>query len=427
MAIVLSDIDENVESGDSYTPDLTGSDNGLIYIGTGIDTTSGGSMDGATQSSTSFTGDSAHNTQTAFGTRVFTFASGYILDASIPSGSNTFTQSTSGTPFDDTTYALLSLENLDQSTPVKEISTTLTYNNAAPGSITYDVDDGGLVVLIVTTNINTPQTPSGWTAQGANKALDIISDYRIYTRIATSDETGTTVTPTMDGNGNARGFSKLWVYTAATGGGPTTTPVSVSATHTATASMSKTVTYARTHSATHTSSASVSMFSEFFRTFTATHTGSSSVSTASEFFRTFNAVATHTSSMAKGIVVSVLSAATHTASASVSSLSVLGLTFTAGATHIASVVKKISKTFSTTHTGSADITKEVGKTLSATHTASANEEHASVLSVTSNATHTGSASSNQTFIAGTPTFSFIKGVIIQGVAMIGKLVKGSRV
>ena len=88
-----------------------------------------------------------------------------------------------------------------------------------PGSITYDIDDGGLAILVVTTNVNTPTTPSGWTVQGANKALGLISDYMMYTRIATSDETGTTVTPMMDGDGTGRGFSKVWVYNEAAASG----------------------------------------------------------------------------------------------------------------------------------------------------------------------------------------------------------------
>lgn len=213
MAIVINRFDENVESGDSQTPDLTGSDNIMAYGGTGIDTTTGGQMDGATQGATNFVNGSEHDVQTTFGTRTFTNAEGHILDANIPTGANTFTQNASGTPFDDTTYHVFEYQDGNQSTVRKAVTTPIiTYNLATPGSITYDIDAGGLAVIAIATNVNTPQVPSGWTQQGTNKSLSIITDYILCTRIAVSDETGTTVTPTMDGDGTGRGFSRVWVY-----------------------------------------------------------------------------------------------------------------------------------------------------------------------------------------------------------------------
>lgn len=211
MPIVINRFDENVETGNSQTPDLTGADNVMTYAGTGIDTTSGGVMDGATQGVTSFNNDVVHNTQTTFGTRTFTHASGNILDASIPVGANTFTQNTSGTPFDDTTFHVFEINDGNQTAYFKE-SSEITYNLAAPGTLTYNVNNGDLVVIIILTNVNTPNVPTGFTQQGLNKSLSIISDYIVCTKKATADETGATVTPTMDGDGTGRGLSRLWVY-----------------------------------------------------------------------------------------------------------------------------------------------------------------------------------------------------------------------
>ena len=325
----------------------------------------------------------------------------------------------------------LTLSGIDQTTPRYATNGAQggTYTSTDAPSLTYDAPADGVVIYW---RIHaqggaaiTWTAPSGFTLAGTT---DIVTSparrqIGIWYKEVSSAEVGSSVSATSGASGD--GIHGVVVYQAASGA--TTTPKSVSATHTATASMSKIVTYARTHTATHTASASISRLSEFFRTFTATHTGTASVSKFSEFFRTFTATATHASSFTKGVVLSVLSAVTHTGTAGLSALSVLGLSFTAGATHTANVIKKVFKSFSSSHTSTADVSKTAKKTLTATTTSTASEEHSSIVQVTSNTTHTASASSSETFIAGTPTFSFIKGVIVAGVAMIGKLIKGNRV
>ena len=365
----------------------------------------------------------------------------YFLGSSVPTGAQTCTITPSANTRRVTTCITVTAAN---DTEENIVSQLLDSNGIASPSATLSLSSVSSFVAQAfqsgKPSVGDISPLAGWTSRQEGDFGPSTAAVYTYDTIGTADVTC----------GYTAGGDNVQLLGAAineVAGGGATTPKTVTATHTGTASMTKVVTFARTHTATHTAvasvskasvfsrtltathtaSSSVSMLSEFFRAFTATHTASASVSTLSEFFRTFTATATHTSSMAKGIVVSVLSSATHTGTANVSSLAVLGLTFSATANHTANVVKKIFKSFSTSHISTADVTKTTSKTLGAVHTGAASEAHASVLSVTSNATHTGTASSSQSFIAGTPTFSFIKGVVITGIAMIGKLIRGKRV
>lgn len=218
MAIVINNFDENVEDGDAFTADVTGDDNLLIYGGCGLDTGTIATMGTSDHGGTSFVTHAIHDVETVLGTQTWVDASGHILDANIPTGSQTFNQNFTGT-FPDTTFHLLTISGADQTTPYKEANIG-TYNLVAPGSISFDVgSNGGLVVLQVTTNVNVPTTPSGWTVQGANKTVSTLSQYRIYTKLYTSASAGDSVTPVMDGDGTGRGFSRLVVYNAAAAAG----------------------------------------------------------------------------------------------------------------------------------------------------------------------------------------------------------------
>jgi hypothetical protein len=223
MAIVINNFDENVETGDAFTPDVTGDDNLLIHGGNALDSGSIATMGQQDLASTNMTQTSIHDLETPIGGNTIVGASGYILDASIPSGSSTFTQATTGT-FPDMTHNLCTISGADQTTPFKETS-IVTYSLATPGALTYNVGtNGGLAILHVTTNVNNITAPTGtgtWTQQGTNKSLSTLSQYHIYTRLITGSETGTTVTPTMDGDGTGRGFARIevWNAAAAAGGG----------------------------------------------------------------------------------------------------------------------------------------------------------------------------------------------------------------
>lgn len=230
----INHIDENVNDNDTYIPDVTDDNNAVLLIGTGIEATAGanGSFGTSTLGTEDFVPGALHDSPFSFGTRTFTHALGWILDGDVPTGSQTFDQAYTGT-FDADTHCLISVSGFNQVTSFKE-SAQVSYSSATPADITYDIDDGGLAVLVVCTNINavdqTAIEAEGWSQEGASKSLDIISDYRIFTRIATADELGTTVTPAMTGNGTGRGFARVFVFNGTATAPDTTAPVLTSPT-----------------------------------------------------------------------------------------------------------------------------------------------------------------------------------------------------
>ncbi|MCH9735903.1 MAG: DNRLRE domain-containing protein [Actinomycetia bacterium] len=205
MAIAIVTSDGNLNSAGSFTVDASA--DGVIYGGLALDTGSIATMNGATIGTDNFTNDSSHNNQVTLGTQTFVCASGHDLAPGV-SGSQTFTQNTTGA-FPGQGYHAFSVTGLNQTTPFKE-SNQVTYNNVAPGAITFDVDNGGLIILLISTNIGTPQVPAGYTQIGTSKSISVMSDVIVCYRISTATES-TSVTPTMTG-GSGRGQSRVWVY-----------------------------------------------------------------------------------------------------------------------------------------------------------------------------------------------------------------------
>lgn len=216
MPIVVNDFDFDVDNGNSYTPVDSGDDTAVIYIGTGIQAFGGSTVfDASDLGGENFILDSTTNTFVEFGLRKFTNVGGWILDGNIPVGPQTFTQTGIGS-FLDTTFSMFSVSGLDQASPEKDSPDAISYNSTIPGSITYSIDAGGLAVLIVSTNLNAVDFAAieaqGWLRQGTSKSLNIITDYQVFTRIASTADASASVTPEMTGDGTGRGISKVWVY-----------------------------------------------------------------------------------------------------------------------------------------------------------------------------------------------------------------------
>lgn len=168
----------------------------------------------------------------------------------------------------------------------------------------------------------------------------------------------------------------------------------VSASHTATATVDTATTFARTLPASHTGTGVLSTIATWYRTLADTHTGTATLNTAKMFIETLAATHTGTATLATLQVIGQLLSATHTATASY--LRNIGLgaklaTHTATAslssvttkvrqlaanhfgTASLSAVKSFLQSLSATHTGSATLsaTQVIGRTLSAaaSHTA----------------------------------------------------------
>jgi len=223
MPIVVNRSNGNLNTGDTENIDLTGDDNGIIFSGLALDTGGIASFGIASIGADSFVTDASHDVENPFGTQVFITASGVVVNPSA-SGNQNFTQNITGT-FNGNGFDMLDVSGLDQTTPLKEISAINTYNNAVPSDHSYNVDNGGLVRMIVSTNVGVvPASIAGWIKIGSNKAISIMSSVATYYRIATSDEIGSTVNP-MNGS-SGRGFSQLWVFNASSGApADTTSPI----------------------------------------------------------------------------------------------------------------------------------------------------------------------------------------------------------
>ena len=210
MPIVVNRTNGNLTSGSSEALDLTGDNNGIIFGGMALDTGSIATFGTATIGADSFTTDASHDEETVLATQTFIVASG-VATALTVSGSQTFTQNISGGAFNGTGYDMLDVSGIHQTTPVKSISSPVTYNLAVPANIVYDVDNGGLVRMIVSTNSgNVPTSISGWIKYGTTKAISIMTEVAQYYRIATADEVGSVINPMLGASG--RGYARLWVY-----------------------------------------------------------------------------------------------------------------------------------------------------------------------------------------------------------------------
>ncbi len=221
MPIVVNRANGNLSSGDLEALDLTGDDNAIIFGGLALDTGSIATFNTATIGVDQFDTDSSHDQEQPLGTQTFITASGVKAPPTV-SGNQTFTQNTTGA-FPGVSYHMLDCSGVDPVTPLKEVTAPVTYNNSVPADITYNIDNGGLAILLVSTNIGSaPATIAGWTTFGTEKSISVMSSVRLYYRIAAADEVGATVSPT---NGAAaRGYSRVWVYNPESAPPPDVTP-----------------------------------------------------------------------------------------------------------------------------------------------------------------------------------------------------------
>ena len=177
--IVVSNYDENLTSSGTFTATLPGT---LVYIGMANDTGGIITMQGITQGTENFVTHAHHDTETAIGTQTFVASSGHILEANVLSGSQTLTQTMSGTPPGFGANAL-SLTNVDQ-TAVRRSWSQVTNNLANAAAMSYDIgSNGGIAFLQVLSNANEPTTPIGngtWTQLGVSKTIGVMTWCHLY-------------------------------------------------------------------------------------------------------------------------------------------------------------------------------------------------------------------------------------------------------
>lgn len=203
MAIsLIGGVETRVDSGNSYTAG-SGTSSRVVSYGVGI--TRGG--EGAPGFSTGTFG-AASMTQagsTAVNTeqRWMAQSSWYVKNADIPGGSNTITVNTTGSPDDSLIGAALTLDGVDQTTPIYD-SVTASVENATSITADIDVKAGGFILVVIgkeESGATWGTAPTGCT-QGFSDDHAFSGEQTFYYRTTSSDTT-LTIAPTWTGACNA--------------------------------------------------------------------------------------------------------------------------------------------------------------------------------------------------------------------------------
>lgn len=117
-----------------------------------------------------------------------------------------------------------------------------------------------------------------------------------------------------------------------------------------------------------------------------------------------------------------------TGTAALSTVVIYGVNPSMTATGSSLVFKEVKKGLSMAATATSSLVKTVGKALGITATGTTAQENGVAIPVNPNMTATGTSSNSQTFIAAPPpALKAMTGVILKGIAFIGKLIKGEQI
>ena len=232
MAIVIEDVSGIVDDGDSYTVDQTNDDNLLIAISVEGDADEGQTIDTHTHAGTAFTNEAFE--ENAVGTNAIYSHAGWIPDASITAGSQTYVSQLSNlSPSIGHASVLLSLSGAHQTAPVVSDESFVQNGVSVMPTHTFSATAGQLIVYVGQinksgTNFTLPADngSDSWVSQlepwtvGGN-----FLDGFVYTLLATETHTAATAVAGENKGGFICTSHMYVIDQAAVGGGGISIPI----------------------------------------------------------------------------------------------------------------------------------------------------------------------------------------------------------